>query len=153
MSLTHASRLEEGEAGAPTRLAAVVQSRLWGMMQRKLYDPSDAAKIWRKSTLPADSVEEDECPDLLELSGEPEVFGDQKTSKLDDFDEDGVYEFEDLLSTDDDDLLEYMEERERLSVERETEEMLLGSGWAEDARDEDDVCLLEGDDGVDPMLL
>ena len=46
-----------------------------------------------------------------------------------------------------------MEERERLSVERETEEMLLGSGLAEDARDEDDVCLLEGDDGVDPMLL
>ena len=123
------------------------------MMQRKLYDPSDAAKIWRKSTLPGDSVEEDECPDLLELSGEPEVLGDQKTSKLDDFDEDGVDGFEDLLSTDDDDLLEYTEERERLSVERETEEMLLGSGWAEDARDEDDVFLLEGDDGVDPMLL
>jgi hypothetical protein len=41
-----------------------------------------------------------------------------------------------------------MEERERLFVERETEEMLFGSGW-----DEDDAYLLDDEAGSDAMLL
>ncbi|KAE9377457.1 hypothetical protein N431DRAFT_541237 [Stipitochalara longipes BDJ] len=149
-SLTHANRIEDGEAGITARLASVIQSRLWGMMQRKLFDPSAGAKIWGKSTLRGDLDEEDEFPELLgTLEGRDDV-EDPVAGKLDDFDED---EFEDLLSTDDDDLLEYMEERERLSVERDTEEMLFRSGWDEDQTDDGDVCLLDGDAGVDPMLL
>jgi hypothetical protein len=118
------------------------------MMQRKLYDPSDTAKIWRKTTLQDNPVQEDECPDLLETMGEPDEMGDQVATKRDDFGEDDGDEFDDLLSRDDDELLEYREERERLSVERETEEMLFGSEW-----DEDDACLLDDEAGSDAMLL
>jgi hypothetical protein len=147
-SLTNESQIEDWGKGATARLTAVVQSRLWGMMQRKLYDPSDTAKIWRKTSLQDNPVQEDECPDLLETMGEPDEMGDQVATKRDDFDEDDADEFDDLLSRDDDDLLEYMEERERLSVERETEEMLFGSGW-----DEDDAYLLDDEAGSDAMLL
>ena len=88
------------------------------MMHRKLYDPSDAAKIWRKSTLQDASGGEDISPNLLGTLGEEDVVEDRGVTNLRDFSEDVVEEFEDLLR-DDEDLLEYMEERERLSIERE----------------------------------
>ncbi|KAH8754680.1 hypothetical protein F5882DRAFT_469304 [Hyaloscypha sp. PMI_1271] len=147
-SLTNETRIEDGGERSTARLTAVVQSRLWGMMQRKLYDPSDTAKIWRKTTLQDNPVQEDECPDLLETMGEPDEMGGQVATKRDDFGGDDAGDFDDLLSRDDDELLEYMEERERLSIERETEEMLFGSEW-----DEDDACLLDDEAGSDAMLL
>jgi hypothetical protein len=122
------------------------------MMQRKLFDPSDAAKIWRKSTLHDDTAEGDDYPDLLEIFDERDEVRDRVSTRLDDC-EDDEDEFEDLLSAEDDDLLGYMEERERLSIESEIEEMLLGNGWDEDQKDDGDVCLLDGDAGNDPMLL
>jgi hypothetical protein len=141
-------RDEDGEAGTSARLAAVVQSRLWGMMQRKLYDPSDAAKIWRKSALQENPGEDDEYPDLLaavreqgKVAAELGEFGD---------DED---EFEDLIPGDDEGLLGYWEERERLSIECETEEMLFRSGWDEEEKVERDVCLLDDGAGDDFMLI
>ena len=151
-SLTDASRTEDGEAGTTARLASVVQSRLWGIMQKKLFDPSDAAKIWRKSTSQESAAEEGAFPELLGGFDERDGPRDGVSTRIDDFEED-ENEFEDLLSTDEDDLLAYMKEHERLSIERETEEMLLGTGWDEDEKHEGDVCLLDGDAGDDPMLL
>jgi hypothetical protein len=66
--------------------------------------------------------------------------------------DDEFEEFEELLPRGDEDLLEYMEERERLSIERETDEMLFGGGRAGSATDEEDVCLLDGETGSDIML-
>jgi hypothetical protein len=123
------------------------------MMQRKLHDPTDAAKIWRKSTLQEADAGEDDIPDLLgTLEGEDVVNG-RVVKELGDFEEDGPDEFEDLLSGDDGDgLLDYLEERERLLVEWETEEMLFGSGW-DDPRDEEDEYLLDDEARSDDMLL
>ena len=151
-SLTNDTQQVDGAAGTTTRLAAVVQSRLWGMMQRKLYDPADAAKIWKKSTSQGKLAEEDACPDLLVTLGEDEAEGGAIT-KLEYFLTEELDEFEDLLSGDDDGLLEYLEQGEKLSVERETEEMLFGSEWDEDQEDEEKVCLLDYESVSDIMLL
>lgn len=122
------------------------------MMHQKLYDPSDAAKIWRKSTSRDASGEDDESPDLLGTLNEEDVLKTGKVTEFGNFGEDEVEDFEDLLPRDDEDLLEYMEERERLSIERETEEMLFGGGWAGSLTDEEDACLLDGETGSDIML-
>jgi hypothetical protein len=152
-ALTNASRIENGEKGTAARLAAVVQSRLWSMMQRTSYDPSDAAKIWKKSTLQDVFAEEHETPDLLGTLEEQNIVKGRVVTELGEFEEDDLDVFEDLLLGDDDELLEYMEARERLSVERETEEMLFGVVWDEDPKDEEDACLLDGEAGGDIMLL
>jgi hypothetical protein len=151
-SLTDENQDRGSEAGTTSRIAAVVQSRLWGMMQRKLYDSSDAAKIWRKSPL-RENLTEDECPDLLETLGTGEREEGRVMIELGEFSEDEADEFEDLLSRDDDELLEYLEERERLSVERETDEMLFGGGWGEDEEEEQSESLLDNEAGSDIMLL
>lgn len=120
------------------------------MMQRKLYDPSDAAKIWRKFTRQGDKAEDGEYPDLLATLEQRRKSEDPVIAELGEFEEDETDEFEDLLYGDDQGLLEYLEERERQSVERETEEMLFGGGWDEDKHGE---CLLDGKTGDDFMLL
>lgn len=150
--LTDETQEADGGVGTTTRLAAVVQSRLWGMMQRKLYDPADAAKVWRKSASHGNPAGENECPDLLGTLGRDEVDGRAITELCEVLD-DEMDEFEDLLSGDDEGLLEYLEERERLSVERETDEMLFGKGWDADQEDEENVCLLDCESGSDIMLL
>ena len=122
------------------------------MMHRKLYDPSDAAKIWRKSTSRDASGEDGESPDLLGTPNEEDVLKTGKVTEFGNFGEDEVEDFENLLPRDDEDLLEYMEERERFSIERETEEMLFGGGCAGSATDEEDVCLLDDETGSDIML-
>jgi len=122
------------------------------MMQRTLYDPADAAKIWKNFTQEV-FAEEDESPDLLGTLRDGDFVKDGVIAELGEFDEDELVGFEDLLSAEDDELLVYMEERDRLSVERETEEMLFRSGWDEDPRDEEDACLLDGEVGGDVMLL
>lgn len=123
------------------------------MMQRKLYDSADAAKIWRKSTQQENPAEDDEYPDLFQILREPHRVANQATAELNAFPENELNGFENLLSGDDDELVDYMEEWERLSVERETEEMLFGSGWNEDAKDEEDEYLLETEAEGDSMLL
>jgi hypothetical protein len=133
-----------GEAGTSGRLAAVVQVRLWSMMQRKLYDPSSARKISRKSpewiNSEVDRTGEDESPNLL---GAPEE--DDEAGFVDLLGDD----FEDLLAGDESnsELLDCLDdsERERLVIEQETEEMLFGSGWD---RDEEDYLLLENENDI-----
>jgi len=151
-SLTNQSRADSVKEGTTGQFSAVVQSRLWGMMHRKLYDPSDVAKIWRKSTLQDASGEDSESPDLLGTLKEEDVVKDGEVTDFANLGEDEFAEFEELLPTGDEDLLEYMEERERFSIERETEEMLFGGGCAGSATDEEDVCLLDDETGSDIML-
>jgi hypothetical protein len=120
------------------------------MMQRKLYDPSNAAKIWRKSTS-QENPPDDECLDLLGMLGEGEE--NPVITDLSGFSENELDEFEDLLSGDDEELIEYLEKRERLYIERETDEKLFGGTWEEDEDDEKKVSLLDGEAGSDIMLL
>jgi hypothetical protein len=122
------------------------------MMHRKLYDPSDAAKIWRKSTLQDTSGEDGGSPDLLGTPKEEDVVKDGEVTDFANLGEDEFEEFEELLPSSDEELLEYMEERERLSIERDTDEMLFGGGWAGSATDEEDPYLLDGEPGSDIML-
>ena len=115
------------------------------MAQRKIYNTSDAAKSWRKSTLQDSPIEDDEYPDLL--LDERDGLGDRVATKLNHFDDDDADEFEDLLSGNDELLWE------RIFVERETEEMLFGSGWEEEPRDEDEGDLLDRETGGSVMVL
>ena len=100
-----------------------------------------------------ENLTEDECPDLLETLGTGEREEGRVMTELGEFSGDEADEFEDLLSRDDDELLEYLEERERLSVERETDEMLFGGGWGEDEEEEQSECLLDNEAWSDIMLL
>jgi hypothetical protein len=142
----------DGESGEMTRIAAVVQSRLWGIMQRKLYDPSDAAKIWKKPRL-EEYPAKDEGINMLDALKEATGVAGQTMIKLGEFLGDEMDEFEDLLSSCDDELLGYLEERERLSIERETDEMLFGSGWDGDEQEQQNAWLLDGEAVNGIMLL
>ena len=84
-------------------------------MQRTLYDPADAAKIWKKFTQEV-FAEEDESLDLLGALGDGDFVKDGVIAELGEFEEDELVGFEDLLSAEDDELLVYMEERDRLSA-------------------------------------
>jgi hypothetical protein len=137
-----------GEVGSSGRLAAVVQARLWVMMQRKLYDPTAARKMLQKSSeqhvAKVDEVWDDECPNLLGTlkHDEESQFVDLSGNAVGD-------DFERMLMGDEEDeegLLDYLEdsERERLAIEQVTEEMLFGNGW--DENDEDDLLFRNEND-------
>jgi hypothetical protein len=158
-SLTDDNPDGAGEAGSSGRLAAIVQARLWGMMQRKLYDPTAARKMLQKSSeqhiAKVDEVGDDECPNLLgKLEEEYETgFVDLLGNVVGD-------DFEHLLMGDEEDeegLLDYLEasENERLAIEQETEEMLFGNGW--DECDEEDLLFQNennnGNTGEEELLL
>jgi hypothetical protein len=121
------------------RLAAVVQSSLWGMMQRKLFDHAAVRKLSCRATdVGSDSkAPQDDGGDLLEaaekLDGD-DVEGDFETFIGHDSASAGEGSFEDLLEEEDDgELLGWFNEdkmeRERLAVEQETDEMVFGNGW------------------------
>jgi hypothetical protein len=168
-SLTDDNPDEAGEAGSSRRLAAVVQARLWGMMQRKLYDPSAARKMLRKSSdehIKVDEIGDAECPNLFRtLAGDEAEFIDLIGVNV------GGGDFEHLLTGDEEDEegpLDYLEdsERERLAIEQETEEMLFGNGWDESGEDDllfqnendnrntgEEELLLDGGSDNDSMLV
>ncbi|CZR59435.1 uncharacterized protein PAC_09327 [Phialocephala subalpina] len=135
------------------RISRVVQARLFSMMQRTLYDPSATRKLFKKSTIetttdiPADD-DEDSTPKLLDEQNSKKVDGSQWDEMLAQFTSDD--EFDDLLGEeeedDDFDLLDEGE-RERLAIERETDEMLLGGGWGEHWEEDDDFLLAGGETG------
>jgi hypothetical protein len=149
------------EQGSSQRLAAVVQAKLWGVMQRKLYDPTAVRKL-RHQTLPervGGVVDEEDCEDLLGDGVAEENGIDFEDMSCRDFmDEEVVEEFDDLLAGQDadhdEDLLHYFEgqaaaERERLEVKIKTDEMLFGSEC--DSESEDGILLLDSE--TERMLL
>ena len=157
-SLADDNAVGAGKAGSSGRLAAVVQARLWGMMQRKLYDPTAARKMLRKSSgehMKTDEAGEGECPNLLGTLEE-----DDEAEFIDLIGNVVGDDFEHLLMGDGEDkdgLLDYLEnsEKERLAIEQETEEMLFGNGW--DENDEDDLLFQNenenGNTGEEDLLL
>lgn len=157
---------ESLERGSVQRLAAVVQTRLWAMMQKWVYDTSAARKLaWggiaEEGVLKIDGIEEGrhgglcyptsskiECSTTVGLE-----VGIDKTGEEDRDD------FEDLLAAEgtEEDLLAYFDESEieRLEIEHETDEMLLGAGWDYGGKEIDDgmLLLLGSSSEVDSMLL
>jgi hypothetical protein len=159
-SLTDDNPDGAGGAGSSGRLAAVVQARLWGMMQRKLYDPTAARKMLQKSSEQhidkVDEVGDDECPNLLGILEE-----DCEADFIDLLGNIVGNDFEHLLMGDEEEdeegLLDYLEasERERLAIEQETEDMLFGNGW--DEYNEDNLLFQNennnGNTGEEELLL
>jgi hypothetical protein len=162
----------EGEDGSVGRLAAVVQARLWKMMQTRLYEEGAVKKLWRKDDdvySASTTINEDEGgdEDLLGQNGaiEDDGIGDASRRNFEDFiggefmDSDNDL-FDDLLgeneeSGSDDGLLGYLEEQERMAVETETDEMLFGPGCdgRRDEEVEEDPLLLEDSSEEESMLL
>lgn len=102
-------------------LSLVLQSRLWAMMQRAHFNPSHARRLLRDKSGDGPSDEAEDFEDLF----------DEEQAALDDAeDDDADGEFDNLLDDDydHDGFLDYFAEaeQERLSTEREIEEMLLG---------------------------
>ncbi|KAF4633156.1 hypothetical protein G7Y89_g4956 [Cudoniella acicularis] len=141
-------------------LSAVVQARIWAMMQKHLYDPSAA----RKMKLSKDheggqcigSQTEDE--DLLgQWENDNHLAASKNTTEAEAKESiliDDIDEFEDLLAGDDkeEDLLGLFDEseRERWETEQQTDEMLFGSGWEEDGyreTEDEELLFLELDCG------
>ncbi|KAK2625361.1 hypothetical protein QTJ16_005730 [Diplocarpon rosae] len=129
--------IKREEPGTSDRLLAVVQSRLWAMMQKKLYDKSGGRKLWRQTrkqeTGRSDDDEEDNLDDKFSS-----VEGCEQ--RMDTIDSEAM-----LLNDDaeDDDIL--MGDRdeddwERRAIESETYEMLFGREEADDG----DILLMRG---------
>jgi hypothetical protein len=145
--------------GSTERMTVVVQSRVWAMVQRVLLDSRNAKKLkWEKSPLGPEGLKNG-TEEAWDDGGE-DLLGGATTEMTDDFafafDDDGSPFIDLLLGNpepgDDEGLLSYLEERERIEVELETDEILFGSKL-EDG-DMDDCLLLEaGFDEVDSMLL
>ncbi|KAK0106800.1 hypothetical protein ONS95_003522 [Cadophora gregata] len=121
---------QSGKPGTVQRLSSVVQSRLWGMMQRKLFDKAAGRRLWRRST-PGD---EDEKSDVEDMFAAVE---DGNNLKMDE--DNGMSEEEMLFGDDeDDDLLldddndQYNADWERRAIEDKTDDMLLGDDWQQD---------------------
>ena len=160
----------EGEKGSVERLTAVVQARLWKMMQTKLYEEGAVKKLWRMDDnvdTASTTITEDEggYEDLLGQNAAIENDGIADASRnFEDFVGEEFMDgdddlFDDLLGENeegggDDGLLVYLEEQERMAVEAETDEMLFGPG-CDDRRGEEleeDPLLLE-DSSEEGMLL
>lgn len=145
MKLPHSSDSENqlGKPGTAQRLAAVVQSKLWGMMQRKLFENAAGKRLWRTTTQ-GDKDEESDFEDLLATTEE------RKILVLDEID--GMSDEEMLFAADEDDdlLLEHYEYQfdedwERRAIENETDDMLLGGEWHQIwAENHEEVLLGDG---------
>lgn len=141
----------QGEVTSLERLSRAVQSRLWGMMHRKMFDTVAVKKLWS-----GENKAYGGDPDILmELHNNERLDEGHQIYNVESFAEEElewqvVDEFEDLLLSDDEEgLLSYLEqlnaENERLEIERETDEMLLGCGWSKDEGSDQEEMLLGGD--------
>jgi hypothetical protein len=140
-------------------ITRVVETRLFTMMQQKLYDPIATRKVWKKAKDEIDHEgprDENEDPELLDLDESP-AGNNEWDDLLARFTSDE--EFNDLLfgedeGDEDDDLLDEAE-RERLEIERQTDEMLFGDGGYkdEDEEKEDPYILSGGESEGENMLV
>lgn len=165
-----------GEQGSVERLRAVVQTRIWSMMQRKLSDSTTNRKIKWNILDARTMAEEDEVEDseLLFRSntndGDPFMDAMMHTHLSEFIEDDYVQDYDDddellleLLSdedegqlldllSDDEGLLSYFDEMESLEVEKQTDGMLLGSdSYYQD--NDSDVFLLLDENNEETMLL
>jgi hypothetical protein len=142
------------------RLRAVVQVRLWSMMQGKLSDPATADKLKWEILDPSKMVEPHDCEEDEALFPSGDADGRLEMNRiasadLDEFIEEEYADDDDELLfdpvSDDEGLLSYFDEMEKLEVEKQKNEMLFGSGdWeAED----DSMILLLDENNEETMLL
>lgn len=129
------------------RLFSTLQSRLWAMMQKTLFDTAAVRHLWRTNLKEHNEGEDEEFTDLLRQgmdTRDREVGGVSAGNEFDDFFDDD--------DDDDDDFMEYLEgtAMEQLEIERETEEMLLGDMTFEEV-EEDELLLVGSED--DNLLL
>ncbi|CAL3971221.1 unnamed protein product [Diplocarpon coronariae] len=157
--------IRRGGSSTSDRLSAVVQSRLWAMMQKKVYDKSGGRTLWRQATEVMTGRSDDEENYSLE---EKVTWLEEYERKMETVDPD------ELLFTDDDeddDVLMHDRDEdgwERRAIESETNEMLFGSEQADDGdvlltrgpdilaggqRDDVDMLLLSDESERDSMLL
>ncbi|KUJ06587.1 uncharacterized protein LY89DRAFT_790442 [Mollisia scopiformis] len=133
-------------------LSRVIQTSLFSMMQRTLYHPPATRKLWKEPKPATDvsskSQDSDSSPDLLEDENPGSSNWDEILAHFTSDDD-----FDDLLYGDDEDELDLLDEseRERLAIERETDEMLFGDGW--DGEEEDEFLLSGGESDGENMLL
>lgn len=144
--------VRSGEPRLEERLSVVVQVRLWSMMHMKLSDPAITGRFQRTS-FDTGAKEDEQYPsdELLRRLGEEEVLGVEQKVDRDPKEYIGSQYMEDdeeLLFIDplveDNELLAYFDEMEKLDVEKQTDEMLFGSEEPED-EDVSDIILLDGE--------
>ncbi|KAH8685414.1 hypothetical protein BGZ60DRAFT_395144 [Tricladium varicosporioides] len=143
--------------GSVQRLAAVVQTRLWAMMHKQIYDPSAARKLAWESIIDGDVDETNGrgenqfYPRIGRSTTAKSKLGTNKTGEKD------TDEFRDLFGADEEDLLAYFDESEieRMEIEQGTDEMLLGAGCDGGGKEMDNEILLSLEIGSeeDSMLL
>ena len=167
----------DGEVGSADRLVAVVQGRLWRMMQRALFDEGAGRRIWKR-----DGSDEEvgvgnsgvhregrQGGGDVEEEKQDEDDGDAESKNFTDYIGEEMIEEEDGLlfaeipanqgdDESDDGLLEYLVEQERMTVEVETDGMLFGTGaWeggrCEDMKEPKEQLLLGGSSQEEGMLL
>ena len=153
--------VQAGEQGSVERLSAVVQGIVWGMMQRNLSDSSICGKIKWEGVDPTNIVDAEDPvvdEDLLGSCDAGKQSGIDLTIAMDleQLVEDVYIDDEELLLfdtlSDDEGLLSYFDEMEKIEVERQTDEMLFGGGEYENEGDLEIELVLDGDT-EDTMLL
>lgn len=157
----HGYTSQAGERGSMERLSAVVQVGAWTMMQRKLSDPAVAGRLrWERldARKPADGDDQGVDEDLLgpgEIEGRLDISPEGDNGMEWFIDDEYMDDDEELLfddtSAEDQGLLGYFDEMERLAVERLTDEMLFGSEEWED--EGSDMMLLLDGEAEETMLL
>jgi hypothetical protein len=139
-----------GEHGSAERLRAVVQRRIWSMMQSKLSDAAAVGKFKWEILDP----ERNDNPAVGD--GRPHV-SQSTTLDFDEFieeeyeDDDGELLFDGAF--DDEGLLSYFDEMEKLEVEKQTDEMLFGSGEYGEEDFDSEIELLLDENNQEAMLL
>ncbi|KAA8574342.1 hypothetical protein EYC84_005828 [Monilinia fructicola] len=165
-----------GEPGSEKRLAAVVQARLWSMMQQTLHDPYAASQATNKRSPHGKNIlseEDDGYDDLLGAIGTEDGVEEWKMAEddfrwtidegcseksefnciLSDYDGTMGVEFDDLLDEEDEILLSD-EDRERFETGFETEKMFFGPQWQLKGDEQyDDLLSAVEDSSLDELLL
>ena len=150
---------QSGDPGSVERLRAVVQVRLWSMMQRKLSDPTTAEKLKWEIFDPSGLVDQEdfEWDEALLRSGDVDDrlnMNQIASPVLDLFIEEELTDEDDELLfdpvSDDEGLISYFDEMEQLEVEKHTDEMLFRGG---DWEDEDDSKILLSDGNNEETML
>jgi hypothetical protein len=156
----------ETTTNATDRLAKVVQTRLWSMLKRQLYDPSATQALhWSKK---------DDCepktdgtdfqremlfhyPPVEDKDAEAGTFTDLLDYGEDD-DNDPASEFDDLLRDDNAEDLDYWDQQ-RIEIERKTDEMLFSGNernyeeYVPNPDPDEDIVLLHGTTREECMLV
>ncbi|CZT44860.1 uncharacterized protein RSE6_16063 [Rhynchosporium secalis] len=135
-----------GQPGTGERLSSVVQSCLWEIMQRKLFDRSAGRRLWRPEVTGGANSDE-EFEDMLEIFDDNELDTEFEARKENLDSEEMLFwddEDEKLLLDNDED--SYDVDWEQHAIEEVTDEMLLGDEWSCNRHHDEGSMLLDGSD-------